>query len=128
LIKAGRHSEPLLPATSTPISSFPFFLMAAFKLINGYSHKSSKPKSVPSPKEMSNQWNGMGVVFSGVDGLQRARFMVDDDEIGEIWSAMDKFSRAFYSMFRVLIFSRDVLKCYKYVIIFIVIFLCFLCK
>jgi hypothetical protein len=56
--------EPHFPAMSTPLSSFPFFPMAIFKLINGYGHKSSKSEGVSSSKELSNQWNGTGIVFS----------------------------------------------------------------
>jgi hypothetical protein len=63
---------------STPLSSFPFFPMAAFELING--HGNSKSEGVPSLKEMSNQWNRIEVVFSNTDRLRRVGFMVDDAE------------------------------------------------
>jgi hypothetical protein len=50
--------------------------MATFKVINGYDHKSSKSEGVSSLKEMSNQWNETGVVFSSIYGLRRVGFMV----------------------------------------------------
>jgi hypothetical protein len=65
---------------STPLSSFPFFLISAFKLINIYVYKSSKSEGVSSAKEISNQWNGIWVIFSSADGLRRVGFMVDDAE------------------------------------------------
>jgi hypothetical protein len=56
---SGREPKPLRPAMSTPLSSFPFFLISAFKLINIYVYKSSKSEGVSSAKEISNQWNGI---------------------------------------------------------------------
>jgi hypothetical protein len=44
--------------------------MAAFKLINGYGHKSSKLEGVLSLKEMSSRWNETGVIFSSVYGIR----------------------------------------------------------
>jgi hypothetical protein len=43
------------PSYLQPLFSSPFFLMATFKVINGYDHKSSKSEGVSSLKEMSNQ-------------------------------------------------------------------------
>jgi hypothetical protein len=52
---SGRESEPLLPVTSMPLFSFPFFFMTVSKFINDYGYKSFKSEGVPSPKDMSNQ-------------------------------------------------------------------------
>jgi hypothetical protein len=64
--------------------------MAAFKLINDYGHKNSKLEGVSSLKEMSNQWNGTGIVFSNANGLRRDGFMVYDTEsarFGPPWTS-----------------------------------------
>jgi hypothetical protein len=60
---------PFAPVASPPPSSFLFLLMAAINVINGYGHKSFTLMGVPSLKEMSNKWNGTGVMFSSTDGL-----------------------------------------------------------
>jgi hypothetical protein len=74
--------------------------MAAFKLINGYGHKSFKAEGVSSLKEMNNQLNRMRAPTSRIHGL-RCR-------IGEIWSAMDKFSLIFYSiLYKLVIFVTN---------------------
>jgi hypothetical protein len=82
LLLAGAPSAagPLNLSFGPPLSSFIFFLMVAIKVINGCAHKFFKSMGVPSLKEMSNEWNKTGVIFSSTDGLRRVGFMVDDAE------------------------------------------------
>jgi hypothetical protein len=95
----GSEPEPLSSCHElAPLSSFPFFLMATFKLINGYGHKSFKPKAVFEPKRDDHpvEWNQSRL-------LRQPRFVVDDVESARSGPPWTSFSVVFYSMLYMLV-------------------------